>query len=151
MQLAAFLVQPHPEAAVLHEHVLDLHGDDGPDAGEAVEHEADQRLVAQIDGDVLPMLSSRARTSAASRRALALAHDVLRPAHRQRRIGLHDVACHQPVEEVTDGSEAKLHCRHRMRRFQVLDPCRHMHRLHIGQQMHVCLLHHDKNSRAARM
>ncbi|MFY9642073.1 MAG: hypothetical protein WAK07_14420, partial [Rhodomicrobium sp.] len=47
--LAALLVQPHPEAAVLCEHILDLHGDDGTDAREAVEHEGDQRLVAEID------------------------------------------------------------------------------------------------------
>jgi hypothetical protein len=49
MQLAAFFMQPHPEAAVLHEDILHGHADDGPDAREAVEHEGDQRLVAEID------------------------------------------------------------------------------------------------------
>jgi hypothetical protein len=49
MQLAALLVQPHPHATVLRKHILDLHGNDGPDAREAEEHEADKGLVAQID------------------------------------------------------------------------------------------------------
>ena len=47
--LAAFLVQPHPPALAAGVIVLDLHGDDGADAGEAVDHHADQRAVAQAD------------------------------------------------------------------------------------------------------
>jgi hypothetical protein len=35
MQLAAFLVQPHPQATVLHEHILDLHATTAPMRAEA--------------------------------------------------------------------------------------------------------------------
>ena len=47
--LAAFLVQPHPPALALGIVVLDLHCDDGADAGEGIGHDADQRAVAQAD------------------------------------------------------------------------------------------------------
>jgi hypothetical protein len=49
MQLAALFMEAHPEAAVLREHILDRHRDDGSDTREAVEHEGDQRLVAQTN------------------------------------------------------------------------------------------------------
>ena len=44
--LFTFFVQPHPEATVLPKYVFHPHRDNGTDAREAVEHEADQRLVA---------------------------------------------------------------------------------------------------------
>ena len=47
--LAAFLVEPHPPALAVGIIVLDLHADDGADAGEGVGHDADQRAVAQPD------------------------------------------------------------------------------------------------------
>ena len=47
VRLAAFLAQPHPKAAVLREHVLDLHAERRADAREAVDHQPDQRPVAQ--------------------------------------------------------------------------------------------------------
>jgi hypothetical protein len=46
VMLTAFFVQPHPEATVLPKYVFHPHRDNGTDAREAVEHEADQRLVA---------------------------------------------------------------------------------------------------------
>jgi hypothetical protein len=49
MELATLLMQAHPDAPVLREDILDLHADDRADAGEGIEHEANQRLVAQID------------------------------------------------------------------------------------------------------
>jgi hypothetical protein len=47
--LAAFLVKAHPPPFALGVVVLDLHGDDGADAGEGVSHHADQRAIAQAD------------------------------------------------------------------------------------------------------
>ena len=45
--LAALLAQPHSEPAVLCEHVLDRHAERGAHAGEGIDHERDQRAVAQ--------------------------------------------------------------------------------------------------------
>jgi hypothetical protein len=47
VRLAAFLAQPHPESAVLHEHVLNLHGERRADARERIDHEGNQGAVAQ--------------------------------------------------------------------------------------------------------
>ena len=49
VDLAAFFVEPHPAAALLDVVVLDLHADDGADAGEGVAHERDERAVAEAD------------------------------------------------------------------------------------------------------
>ena len=68
-------------------------------------------------------------------RRFAFAHDMPRPAHRQRRIGPHDVARHQPIEQVTDRGQAQLDRRHRMRRLQILDPRRDMDRQNIDAQI----------------
>ena len=46
MPLAALLVQAHPQPSALGEHVLHLHAGRRPDAGEAIDHEADQRPIA---------------------------------------------------------------------------------------------------------
>lgn len=47
VMLAALFVQPHPQPAVLRVDVLDLHGQGGAHAGERVDHQADEGLVAQ--------------------------------------------------------------------------------------------------------
>ena len=47
MALAALLVQANPQPAVLHVNVLDLHRERRADAGEGIDHEADQGAVAQ--------------------------------------------------------------------------------------------------------
>ena len=47
--LAAFFVQPHPTPTPLHEIILHLHLQHGVDAGEGVDHRADQRAIAQPD------------------------------------------------------------------------------------------------------
>ena len=54
MLLAALLVQPDPAAAPLHEVVPDPHSQDGADAGEGVDHGADQRPVAQTNQQGFP-------------------------------------------------------------------------------------------------
>ena len=45
--LAALLVEPEPESFALLVVVLNVHADDGADACEAVDHDADERPVAQ--------------------------------------------------------------------------------------------------------
>ena len=52
-------------ALAVREVVLDLHRDDGADAGEGVGHDADQRAVAQADQRVGVDASSSARASSA--------------------------------------------------------------------------------------
>jgi hypothetical protein len=47
--LAAFLVQPHPEPAVLRVDILDRHAERRANAGEGVDHQPDQRAVAQAN------------------------------------------------------------------------------------------------------
>ena len=47
VRLAAFLAQPHPLAAVLREHVFDRHAKRRADARERIDHEGDERPIAQ--------------------------------------------------------------------------------------------------------
>ena len=47
--LAAFFMQAHPAAASLHEIIPHLHLQHGVDAREGVDHDADQRAIAQAD------------------------------------------------------------------------------------------------------
>ena len=47
MLFTAFFVQPHPGAPALHIDIVDLHLDHRTDPGEGVDHQADQRAVAQ--------------------------------------------------------------------------------------------------------
>ena len=62
VRLAAFFAQPHPQAAILREHMLHLHAERGADQGEAVDHEADQGAVAQARmGSHVDALQQRSR------------------------------------------------------------------------------------------
>src|SRR6516162_9900874 len=45
--LAALLAQPHPQPAVLRVHILDRHAECRADAGERIDHQPDQRAIAQ--------------------------------------------------------------------------------------------------------
>jgi hypothetical protein len=47
--LAALLAQPHPEAAVLREDILDRHAERRANPGEGIDHEPDQCAIAQTD------------------------------------------------------------------------------------------------------
>jgi len=49
VRLAALLAQPHPQSAVPHEHVLDLHGERRANPRKAENHQRDQRPVTQAD------------------------------------------------------------------------------------------------------
>jgi len=47
--LAAFLAQAYPLTAALVIDIADFHAEGGADAGEAVDHQADQRAISQAD------------------------------------------------------------------------------------------------------
>ena len=71
-------------------------------AREGIDHEADERTVAQADdGRDIDRVDKLARFGRIEHRRLAAPHDVERPAHRGGRIGREDLAYHEPVEQVT--------------------------------------------------
>jgi len=134
-------MQPHPDAPILCEDILDLHADDRADAGEGINHETNQRLVAQIDVRfAIDAIEQRPHFRCIEHGRLALAHDMLRPAHGSSRIYLHHLTRHQPVEEMADGSQAQLDRRHRHSALQLLDPGRHMQRLHLSERAEPAIL-----------
>lgn len=51
MPLAALLMQPHPKAPVLHEHILDAHCQRRADPREGIDHQPDQRPVSGEPSD----------------------------------------------------------------------------------------------------
>jgi hypothetical protein len=92
MALAALLVQAHPETAVLHVNIFDLHRERRADAREGIDHLADQCPVAQtrLRGHI-DAVEQYARLRDIEHRRLADFDDMLRPAHARRRIGRHDL------------------------------------------------------------
>ena len=93
-----------------------------------------RRAVAQagqragVDG-----VQQRARFLAVEHRRLAFLHDVFRAAHRVGRVHLDDVAGHQPVEQHPQRRQVLLHRRRRELALQLLDECRDVERLHVGE------------------
>ena len=60
--LAALLAQPHPEPAVLRADILDRHAEGRTDAGERIDHQRNQRPVAQTgDGASVDAVEQRPR------------------------------------------------------------------------------------------
>ena len=123
---------------MLHVDVLGLHSERGADAGEAVDHQCDQRPIAQArrcrDVDAVEQLP---RLGGIEHRRLALAHDMRRPAHGRGRINRHHLAGHQPVEQVADGGELLLdRGRGNLARLR-FDPGRDMQRLHGYERWHA--------------
>ena len=139
--LAAFLVQAHPPALALGVIVLDLHRDDGADAGEGVGHDADQRAIAQTDeGRGVDAVKQTAGFLFGQHRGLAAAHDVLGPAHRMRRVDGEDLADDQPVEQHADCREMQFDGRLGGRRLQHLYIEGDVHRLDVSQPADLVLL-----------
>ena len=139
--LAALLVQPHPEAAVLHVGVLDPHPERRPDPGEGVDHEPDQGPVAQADHrrDV-DSIQELARLLGGQHRRPAALHDMARAAHRGGRVDRHHLAGHQPVEQVADRGQALLDGRRGELARLRLDPGRDVQRPHGGERRHAMAL-----------
>jgi hypothetical protein len=112
--LPAFLLQPDRPPGAARSQILDLHLQRRIDAREAVGEGGDQRSVAQIaQSRVRDRLEQLAPFGTLEHRRLAGFDHVLRPAHRRGRVGRHDLAGHQPVEQHTDRSELLLDRRRR--------------------------------------
>ena len=104
--LAAFFVEADPPALAIGEVVLDLHGDDGTDAGERVGHHPDQGAVAQAhDGRSIDAVEQDSGVIGGQHRCLAALDDVFGAAHGVCRVDGEDTAGDQPVEAHADGGE----------------------------------------------
>ena len=110
--------------------VLDAHPDRRADAREGIDHQADQRAVAQADdGRRVDRVDELARLGRVEHRRLAAPHDVARPAHGGGRVGRHDLADHHPIEQVAQRGQAQLRGRRGSRALQLLDVGGDMHAL----------------------
>ncbi len=107
--LAALLVQPHPEAAVLHVHVLDWHSGGRANPGEGVDHQANQRLVAQADRRRgVDRVEDGPSLAGGEDRRLAALHHVFRPADCGGGIERQHAAGGEPVEQHPDRGKVLL-------------------------------------------
>jgi hypothetical protein len=99
VRLAAFLPQPDLEAAVLHEHVFDLHGERRADPRERIDHEGNQGAIAQA---YRRRRVECCRGAAAPRRVPAPASCRISRCAADCR---DDLADHKPIEQAADGGE----------------------------------------------
>ena len=110
--LAALLVEAKPPALPLRVEVLDAHVGDGADAAEGVDHDGDERAIAQADeGLRLDRLEEAARLGAAQDRRLAALRGVLGPADGGGRVHAEDAVHDEVVAEHADRREVLLHRR----------------------------------------
>jgi len=119
----------------LHEVVADFHLQDGADARERVDHDTDERAVAQAgevgrlmylavraggfdDGDAVEQSTSFVD---GEHRRLTFLHYILRAAHGMGRVDFENVARYQPVEQHPHGGQVLFHRGWRDFALQVLD------------------------------
>jgi len=139
--LAALLVEPHPKAAPLRVVVLDVHRDRGTDAGESVDHEPDERAIAEPDdGRDVDAVDEFARLLCREHRRLPLLCDVPRPADWTRRVERDHLAHNQVVEEHPDRSEVLLHGWLREAPLQLLNIESDVDRLNLFEISHLFVL-----------
>ena len=133
MFFAALFMQAHPAAASLGEVIAHVHLQHRADPGEGVNHDADEGPVAQareragIDGGEQRPRSSRSSTG------VRPFYDMLRAAHRVRRVHVDDMANHKPVKEHADRRQVLLNSRFGEFQQQHLDISRDVQRLHLGE------------------
>jgi hypothetical protein len=111
MRLVAFLAQPHPKAAVLHEPSWRARHRrarmNGP-------HEGNQGTVTQSGGcRRIDAVEQHTRLGWFQHRRLDGLHDVLRTAHGGSRVHRYDLADDKPIEQVADRGKVLLDGRHR--------------------------------------
>ncbi len=100
------------------------------DARERIDHQPDQRAVAQADdGRRVDRVDELARLGRVEHRRLAAPHDVARPAHGGGGVGRHDLAVTMPIEQVAQRGQAQLRRRRGSRALQLLDVGGDMHAL----------------------
>lgn len=139
--LAALLMKAHPAPALLDIKVFDLHSGGRSDAGEGVAHQSDQGAISKpkqgssVDrGQQLTHLLGREHGG------FAFLDAVLRSSDGMSWVALHDVPCHQPIEEHTDRGEVLFDGGLRMGAAELLDIRRNAHRRHPGQISEAFLL-----------
>ena len=159
MLLAALLVQPDPAAAPLQEVVPDPHSQNGADAGEGVDHGADERPITQTQQQGFPqgflgigpvaVLHGPDRPDAVEQgagflrgqhRRLARLEGVSGAAHGVGRVQRQDLAGDQPVKQdaqrrqvLLDGGRGEL-------ALQVLNESGDVDRLHLGEPADLVFL-----------
>lgn len=137
MGLAALFLQADPQPPILRVDVLDAHGQGRADPGEGEHHQADQGPIAPADRRV--GLDARQQLPGLGRvehRGLAGAHAVPGAAHRGGRIQCNHLPRHQPVKEMAQRGQALLDRRRGVGTRLLLDPGRHVQRLHRVQGRH---------------
>ena len=137
MPLAAFLTQPHPEPAVLSIDTLDHHAERRADPGERIDHQPEQRAVAQAgmrrDIDVIE------QRALPPDRAQAFARTSQRAGARvpSRPDDWHELAGDKPIKQVTDRGQALLDARRCERARAGFDPGGDVHRLQRADRSHA--------------
>jgi hypothetical protein len=136
--LPAFLAQPHPEPPVLRNDILDRHTERRADPGEGIDHEPDQRAIAQADDTRrVDAIEQCARLGGIEHGRLPGRHDVPRPAHRCSGVDRHDLAGNEPVEQMTDRGNPLLHAWRREFARHSPDPGRDVYQLHGADRGHA--------------
>ena len=111
-------------------YVLEAHLEHRAHAREGIDHQGDQRPVAQAHrrarGDRIKQVAG---FFSCQRGRLALLERMLRPAHGAGRVGGDDLAHHKPVEEHADRGQLEFNRRSRQAALQLLD---------IGGDMEWC-------------
>jgi hypothetical protein len=96
---AALLMQSHPQTAILHTEVFDLHAERGANAGKGIDHQPDQGAVAQArDGRDVDRVQQPSRFGGLQHGCLATPDLLRRAAHRDGRIDGVNLSRHQPVK-----------------------------------------------------
>ena len=136
--LAAFFVQAHPPALALRKIILDAHRNDSTDAGKRKRHHRDQCAVAETDETRhVDAVQKLARLFAGQHRGLAGLDDVLRSAHRMRRIGGDHLAGDEPVEQHADRGEVLLDGRFLEVLAEAADVSRDVHRFDVDELLDI--------------
>lgn len=130
MELAAFFMQPYPGATALDKHILHSHGDRRADPGKGVDHQADQRAIAQAFNRLaIDRVEEETGLFGGEHRRLAFLHRILRASHGTRRIVGNDLADHEPIEQHANGREMLFHGRRGQPALQGFNIGGHMDRL----------------------
>lgn len=135
MALAALLVQPHPKPAVLDVNILHLHGERRADAGVGIDHQPDERAVAETNRRRhVNAVEERPRLGGIEHGRLADFDDMLRSAHAGGGVGRHNLPGHQTIEQHANGSEALLRGRRAVFAGERFDISADMQGLHVGER-----------------
>ena len=109
MLLTTFFMQPHPGAPALHIDIVDLHLDHCAHAGEGVDHQADQRTVAQAcDDRGIDGIDQRSRLIGGQHGRFAMRDRVPGTARRGGWVDGYRLTHHQPVEQYAQSGELQF-------------------------------------------